>query len=125
MREKKTYKRPEVRFSRVALDKAVANECWKWGTTQEDNVADHIYYNYSGKGYVSFSIDGPPGANNCKGGTGFTAQIRNYIDINENEKEAINAEFESWWAKESSKPNGGSSYNGTAYLESDPGTSWS
>ncbi|MCI5648537.1 MAG: hypothetical protein MR332_03750 [Fusicatenibacter sp.] len=121
-----TYEKPRMTFQTVRADSKIANECWKFAKAPKDGQEEEtLYYNTSGKGYVTFFVYG---ADNCSG-TGIKYEITGYGAregeiMSEEDKLHASETFAKWWNDRGS--NMGSNFNGDSnYSEVKPDPTWS
>lgn len=118
MKEQKKYVEPELKFNEITLDASIANTCWGYGNKPGD---DPLYYDYTGKGYIRFSV----GGGNCSGINADTyIEDIDFTNVPENERVQAESEFRNWFIEVSTNQPGGSPYNGDRFSEDTPGD-WS
>ncbi len=118
----KNYTKPEIKFTEIRSKEVVAAECWKFAKKTEDENSDKMYYNYTGKGYVSFSISG---ATNCSGSSADNIAIRTYFGVPDDEKAKALSELKNWFNGILATSNAGSPVKGESRYSEETPDKWS
>lgn len=111
----KKYVSPKVEFKGLGLKQNIAKTCW--GNHGVPAPEGDYFYDYSGKGYIKFTITGKSCTLNES-----TVNII-YIDVPESEQGKAKSEF--FLAIKNAGAESANNWNGTDTIYPDPDPSWS